>query len=130
MITEDTRYKLYRWGAHLAWWGALGWAIALTWVNLQRGAALPGAFQRISGIAIILLVGVAIALGSALSRMRLARTIGNVFEAGMRIASNKHLEERTEDRVRGDAAEVRRLVERAEDIDREKEQHGRNHPTA
>lgn len=85
---EDTRYVIYRLGAHGAWWGAFAWTVALTWVNLTRPAlAPPDTFQKISGLFIILLMGVAIALGSALSRMRLARTITRVFEVGVDVAS-------------------------------------------
>lgn len=85
---EDARYVLYRLGAHLAWWSAFAWLAVLTYVNLTRPAmALPNVFQRISGLFIILLMGIAIALGSALSRMRLARTIAKVFETGVGVAS-------------------------------------------
>lgn len=92
-INEDVRYNLYRAGAHAAWWSALGWTGVLTWVNLSRPAmALPNTFQRISGIFIIILLGIGIALGSALSRMRLARTISEVFETGMKLAADIHKE--------------------------------------
>lgn len=86
-VDEDARYKVYRVGAHAAWWGAFVWVGLLTWVNLNRPAmALPNTFQRISGLFIILLMGIAIALGSSLSRMRLAKTITGVFETGMNVA--------------------------------------------
>lgn len=85
---EDFRYFAYRLGAHLAWWSAFAWLAVLTYVNLTRPAmALPNVFQRISGLFIILLMGVAIALGSALSRMRLARTITGVFQTGMDVGA-------------------------------------------
>ena len=95
-FNEDTRYVVYRLGAHIAWWSAAAWTAVLTWVNLSRPVtALPSTFQRISGLFIILLMGVAIALGSALARMRLARTITKVFEAGVTVAlieeSRRHL---------------------------------------
>ncbi len=87
-LTEDARYVLYRFGAHFCWWTAFAWTAFLTWVNLNQSArALPSTFQRISGLFIILLMGCAIALGSALSRMRLARTIAGVFAAGVDVAS-------------------------------------------
>ena len=86
-MSEDLRYRLYRAGAHFSWWGAFAWTAALTWVNLNRPAtAVPSTFQRVSGLFIILLMGIAIALGSALSRMRLARTITQVFETGVNVA--------------------------------------------
>lgn len=86
-VSEDFRYKAYRLGAHLTWWGAFAWTAALTWVNLTRPAtALPTVFQRVSGLFIILLMGLAISLGSALARMRLAKTIQEVFRAGMTVA--------------------------------------------
>lgn len=85
---EDFRYLAYRLGAHLAWWAAFGWTVALTIVNLSRPVtALPNLFQRVSGLFIILLMGVAIALGSALARMRLAKTIAKVFETGVGVAA-------------------------------------------
>lgn len=85
---EDVRYLAYRLGAHLAWWSAVAWTIALTVVNLSRPVTtLPNLFQRISGLFIILLMGIAIALGSALSRMRLAKTIAKVFETGVGVAA-------------------------------------------
>lgn len=85
---EDIRYLSYRLGAHVAWWSAFAWTAALTWVNIARPAtALPNAFQRVSGLFIILLMGMAVALGSALSRMRLAKTIRAVFEVGVSVAS-------------------------------------------
>src|SRR4051812_28777764 len=87
-MSEDFRYKAYRLGAHLAWWGAFAWTSILTWVNLTRpAAALPNTFQRVSGLFIILLMGLGISLGSALARMRLARTIEKVFRVGVSVAS-------------------------------------------
>lgn len=92
-INEDFRYKVYRIGAHASWWGAFAWTSILTWVNLTRPAtALPNTFQRVSGLFIILLMGVAIALGSALARMRLAKTIARVFEVGVSVASQGAVE--------------------------------------
>lgn len=94
---EDRRYAAYRLGAHFTWWGAFAWTAALTYVNLTRPvAALPNTFQRVSGLFIILLMGVAIALGSALSRMRLARTISRVFEVGVGVASEGARERQSE----------------------------------
>lgn len=88
MISEDVRYRLYRFGAHFAWWSATAWTAILTWVNLTRPVtALPSTFQRVSGLFILLLMGIAIALGSALSRMRLARTITQVFQVGVEVAA-------------------------------------------
>jgi hypothetical protein len=94
---EDFRYIAYRLGAHASWWGAFAWTVALTWVNLSRPVtALPTTFQRVSGLFILLLMGVAIALGSSLSRMRLSRTIENVFRVGMDVAAAGSKERQTE----------------------------------
>lgn len=83
---EDRRYLFYRIGAHASWWGALALAAILTASRLAREVGEPPTrFEQISGIFIILLMGVAIALGSALARMRLAKTISRVFEAGMMV---------------------------------------------
>lgn len=85
---EDVRYLAYRIGAHLAWWSAFAWTAILTYVNLSHPVtALPNTFQRISGLFILLLMGIAIALGSALARMRLAKTIAKVFETGVGVAA-------------------------------------------
>jgi uncharacterized membrane protein len=55
-------------------------------MNVSRPAlSLPNDFQRVSGLFILLLMGVAIALGSTLSRMRLAKTITEVFQAGVTV---------------------------------------------
>lgn len=87
MSREDVRYNLYRFGAHTAWWGAAAWSTALTWENLHSSPLKPPSdFIRVSGIFILLLMGVAIALGSALSRMRLGKTISGVFQTGLSIA--------------------------------------------
>lgn len=109
-MTEDTRYKIYRIGAHVTWWGAFAWTAALTWINLSRPAlSSPTTFQRVSGLFIILLMGCAIALGSALSRMRLARTISDVFRTGMRIATETHkdIADQVVEGIRKDSEEVR-----------------------
>lgn len=85
-MNEDRKYVLYRVGAHCAWWGATLWTAALTWMNVTRPAlSLPTTFQRVSGLFILLLMGVAIALGSTLARMRLAKTITEVFQAGVTV---------------------------------------------
>lgn len=95
--SEDIRYWTYRIGAHVSWWTAFAWTAALTWVNLQRpGLAPPNTFQRVSGLFIILLMGIAIALGSALARMRLARTIEQVFKVGMDVAAAGSKERQTQ----------------------------------
>jgi hypothetical protein len=94
---EDVRYLAYRIGAHVAWWGSFAWTAALTWINLSRPvAALPTTFQRVSGLFILLLMGVAIALGSSLARMRLAKTITKVFDVGMNVAAAGSKERQTE----------------------------------
>lgn len=83
---EDWRYLYYRVGAHFCWWSAFGLALALTVMRLDNSPTeLPSKFEQISGIFVILLMGVAISLGSALARMRLAKTIANVFEAGIAV---------------------------------------------
>lgn len=87
-LSEDDRYTVYRIGAHTAWWGAFTWMISLTIVNVMHDPTLPRTeFQIMSGIGIVFLIGVGIALGSALARMRLADTITSVFEAGLKVAT-------------------------------------------
>ena len=92
--SDDFRFQLYRIGAHVAWWGAFAWTVALTTVNLGRGELAPRtAFQTSSPIVIILLIGIAIALGNALSRMRLAKTIAEVFNLGLTLSAQRELAE-------------------------------------
>lgn len=86
-MSEDTRYLAYRIGAWTAWW----LTFVLTWLRVADK------FPREWSMLIILLIGVAIALGLALSRMRLARTITQVFLVGMqtqaRVTAEAVLEE-------------------------------------
>ena len=71
--------------ANFGWWGAFTLTTVLTWVNISRPpTALPTTFQRVSGLFIILLMGIGIAAGLALSRMRLAESILRAFEEGYR----------------------------------------------
>jgi hypothetical protein len=111
-MSEDVRYKLYRLGAHFAWWSAFAWTVALTIVNLSRPVtSLPTVFQRISGLFIILLMGVAIALGSALARMRLAKTIAKVFNVGISVAANGAQERQKQIiQLLGEEIESRRIL--------------------
>lgn len=86
---EDRRYLVFKIGAHVCWWLAFAWAVGLTWARVAADPTTPpGTFERVSSIFIILLMGAAISLGSSLSRMRLARTITDVFEAGMTVAAH------------------------------------------
>lgn len=86
-MSETSRYKLYRAMAHGSWWLAFTWTAVLTYANLTRDIAEgPSAFQRVSGLGIVLLIGVAIAMGNALSRMRITKTILSAFETGQRVA--------------------------------------------
>lgn len=81
---EDRRFLIYQVGAYVSWIAAFGLTTYLTVVRLGRELTEPPTrFEQLSGIFIILAMGVAIALGSALSRMKLARTITKVFQAGM-----------------------------------------------
>lgn len=117
--SEDARYKLYRAGAHGAWWSAFAWTAVLTYVNLTRDPMTPpSAFQRASGLGIILLMGVAIALGSALSRMRLSATILSVFEAGQKVAEIRAHEAEERADARGmelDETRIRKVLAAKED---------------
>lgn len=87
-MDEDARFQVYRIGAHGSWWGALILTVILTVMNLSANPLEPpNTFQRIAGIFIVFLIGVGIALGSALARMRLADTIADVFETGLKVAT-------------------------------------------
>jgi len=84
-IKEEHRRVIALVLANVGWWGAFTWTSVLTYMNITRPVtAMPNTFQRISGLFIILLMGVGIAAGLALSRMRLAASILRAFEEGYR----------------------------------------------
>lgn len=65
--------------AHTGWWGS----VLLLVVIISMGGSKPaGNAPPWLGLVFIILMGVGIAAGSALSRMRLARTIEMAFERG------------------------------------------------
>lgn len=72
MITEERR----RAGATVL--ACVGWFGALALTVLRTADVIPDS----TGIYVVLLIGVAIAAGMSLSRMRLAKTINAVFRAG------------------------------------------------
>lgn len=72
MIKEEHRRVGALILAHTGWWGALvGTALRVFNVIPQQ-----------YGVVIVLLIGVGVAAGLSLSRMRLATTIREVFKAG------------------------------------------------
>jgi hypothetical protein len=90
-FTEELRHRTALTLAHGGWWGAVVWAIVLTYFNVINPLPNPPMpVQRISGIFIILLMGVGIAACSSLSRMRLSKTISKVFETGLTAAVSIH----------------------------------------
>lgn len=90
-ITEETRHKIALTLANVGWVGAVLWATLLTYLNLTHPpTTAPMPIQRVSGILIILLMGVGIAACSSLSRMRLSKTISKVFETGLTAAVAIH----------------------------------------
>jgi hypothetical protein len=79
---EDARRLLTR---ALAW-GAWLTAMALTALRLT------GEVGQAQGVLIVFFIGIAIAAGSALSRMHLRDTIVGAFEAGLHAAEDRLLE--------------------------------------
>jgi hypothetical protein len=93
ILTEENRRRIALFLAHMGWWGAIVLTTVLTWYNTSRPpTALPTTFQRVAGIFIILMMGVGIAACSALSRMRLSRTIVAAFEQGYKLTQSRHPE--------------------------------------
>lgn len=86
MIKQEHRHA---YALTLAWasWLAAG---VLTWFRVAE--ILPVQM----GTVIVLLIGVAIASGIALSRMRLAKTMSEAFQAGLDAAVASRREEETD----------------------------------
>lgn len=91
-MREETRRRattVLAWGS---WLGAFALTALLTWYNITRPpTALPTTYQRVGGLIIILLMGVGIAAGQALSRMKLAETIVRAFEEGYHYGARKSI---------------------------------------
>ncbi len=89
-MRESSRRKAITVLAYGSWLGALGMTAVLTYFNFTHPLpALPNAFQRVGGLFIVLLIGVAISSGLALSRIRLAKTLSAVFEEGYRASEKR-----------------------------------------
>ena len=86
MMTQETRHRVT---LLIAWGGWIG-AAALT------GFAVFGVLARPYGVAVVFLIGAAIAAGMHLSRMRLAHTMTEVFRAGLSVAIDAAKHERKE----------------------------------
>lgn len=81
-LTEERRRKGALIIANTGWWGA----VTLLGVHIGLGGARPvGGAPPWMGLVIVVLIGVGIAGGTALSRMKLARTISKALEVGMQI---------------------------------------------
>ena len=79
---QETRHR----AALLIAWGSWTGAALLT------AAAVFGVLARPYGVAVVFLIGTAIAAGTALSRMRLAQTMAEVFRAGMLAATQEAIQ--------------------------------------
>lgn len=89
-LSEDSRYMAHRLAAHIAWWTAAAWAVALTVINLAHSAGSPPtAFQRGSAILFLLLLATAVAVSTSLTRIRITKAIAEVFEAGMQAGKGR-----------------------------------------
>lgn len=81
-MTEDDRRKVALFVAHGGWWGAFGLLIT----NVALGGSRPaGSAPPWLGLIIVFLIGVGIAGGTALARMRMARTIMSAMDQGYRM---------------------------------------------
>jgi outer membrane scaffolding protein for murein synthesis (MipA/OmpV family) len=106
-ISEDARFLTYRIGAHLSWWTAFAWTVALTVTNLTHPEP-QSTFQRTSGVLIIFLLAAGVAFSTTVARMRLGKIITAVFETGMRLAAR---DGRDEARERRDEAQDMRSAD-------------------
>lgn len=85
MITEDRRRIFAQIAAHGGWWGA----VVLLGINIALGGAEPaGDAPPWLGLIIVVLIGVGIAGGTSLSRMRLAEVITRALEVGASVAAS------------------------------------------
>lgn len=95
-ISEEHRRFFALVFAHVGWWGSF----VLLCIIISMGGSKPaGKAPPWLGLIFILLMGVGIAAGSALSRMRLSRTIVTAFERGYDMAVTKARAERLEEAV-------------------------------
>lgn len=84
-MTEATKRKLVTVLAWGSWMSALTLTGIVTYINVVRPITLvPTLFQRVASVFIIVLMGVGVAAGTSLSRMKLGDTITRVFEEGYR----------------------------------------------
>lgn len=90
-MTQERRHR----AAILTAWGCWLGAAALTTLSVL------GILARPYGVAVVFLIGVAIAAGMSLSRMRLSHTMKEVFAAGLSLALNRidEHEEASEERA-------------------------------
>lgn len=106
VVPEDTRRRLTRIIAQMSWW------LALIMTGLRTMEVIPEPF----GIIIVMLIGIAIASGLSLSRMRLQGAVLGAFKAGLKAQEahyNRVLTEAVEDAV----AEAQRIVNEAHGAD-------------
>lgn len=81
-MKQETR----QWLAALTAYGSWTLAVILTWLRLTE------VLDQRFGVLVILLIGVAMAGGIKLSRMRLAATMTAVFQAGILAAEQRQRE--------------------------------------
>lgn len=89
-MKEDRRRRFITVLAWGSWITAIALTSLLTYFNITHPLPkTPNPFQRIGGLLIILSMGVGIAAGTALSRIKLGETITRVFDAG--VEYGKHI---------------------------------------
>ncbi len=77
--------------AHLGWWGTAAFAV------LRAFEVIPVSFGSFG----LLTLGVGVSASLALSRMRLAETITQVFQTGLHLADYEKIAEEMEKETRG-----------------------------
>lgn len=85
-FSQDARYRVARIAAHGGWWGAF---LALV-INISLGGTRPvGDAPPWLGLIVIVLIGIAIAAGQTLGRMRITAAITRAFDVGYSISESE-----------------------------------------
>lgn len=89
-LSQNVRYRIARATAHTGWWGA----VLLLTMHISMGGSRPeGHSPPWLGLFIVVLIGLGIAGGQSLGRMRLTEAIKNAFNVGYGAAYHDQMDE-------------------------------------